>query len=564
MGSATIPSRCDVDGEAEENRPIANANASAWPAAENPNPIPDFGDARSAYDTKSTPELIRAALCFRSCRIRWLVANAEGLLSRIGRTPVGGIGTTTLVHEALRATLYGQFCAGEDRERMLPVLETLERSGVGTILDYAAEESDDGGGTTGDKSKSKREQEYEYEYDRASEERCDRHLGNFLQCIRDAEASTTHHGYAAIKMTALGNPNLLARLSTAIAETKRLFAVFDTNGDGHIGREEFELAYNRLFVDGDVRIKEIFEEFDPQNTGFIDYIAWSMMLSPEDLPQIVKKCQAAGKLFDACPTEVEIELLHAVYDRGRTLAEKAAESGVRLLIDAEQVRYQPTIDHLVLDLQRRFNNASHSDHPIVYHTYQCYLQDSLERLRTDVARSERFGYHFGAKLVRGAYLESERALAASRHLPDPIHPTIEATHECYDTAVDYLLQHSTESENGSNTEIMCATHNRASIVHAIESMNYYGIDRRASTLSFAQLYGMSDQLTFNLGKHGYRAYKYVPYGEVDEVVPYLLRRARENSAIVGGAATDLELIKAELARRFRAFVSYGSFKAQME
>jgi proline dehydrogenase len=182
-----------------------------------------------------------------------------------------------------------------------------------------------------------------------------------------------------------------------------------------------------------------------------------------------------------------------MYDRGRLLGEEAAKSGVRLLIDAEQKRYQPAIDNLVLELQRQFNG---SDKPIIYNTYQCYLQDSPERLQTDVERSERFNYHFGAKLVRGAYMESERELAEAVGDPDPIHPTIEETHECYNNSVDYLLRHSAKSD--LNVEIMCATHNEASITKAIESMNDYGIDRRSSTLCFAQLYGMSDALVSDI------------------------------------------------------------------
>jgi len=216
------------------------------------------------------------------------------------------------------------------------------------------------------------------------------------------------------------------------------------------------------------------------------------------------------------------------------------------LIDAEQVRYQPAIDNLVLELQRQFNTG---DIPIIFNTYQCYLKDSPERLRTDVARSERFQYHFGAKIVRGAYMESERELAASLFLDDPIHATIEDTHNCYNESVEYLLEHSTKSE--LNLEILCGTHNQNSIVQAINSMNKYGIDRSADTVCFAQLFGMSDELTLNLGKNGYRAYKYVPYGEVDEVVPYLLRRAKENSAIMGGAAIELGMLSTELKRRFR-------------
>jgi proline dehydrogenase len=266
----------------------------------------------------------------------------------------------------------------------------------------------------------------------------------------------------------------------------------------------------------------------------------------KDLPKIVSKCRAAGRLSKACPTDEEIELLEAMYDRGRKLGEAAANVGVRLLIDAEQVRYQPAIDNLVLELQRQFNVK---DKPIIYNTYQCYLQDSPERLRTDVKRSTRFNYHFGAKLVRGAYMESERKLAEDAGLPDPIHPNIQATHDCYDNSVDFLLRHSTMSDRKS--EMMCATHNQRSIEKAIDAMNRYNVDRKMSTICFAQLYGMSDHLSYNLGKNDYRVYKYVPYGEVHEVMPYLLRRARENSAIVGGATLELDMIKQELLRRMR-------------
>uniref|UniRef100_A0A7S4EIW5 Proline dehydrogenase n=1 Tax=Pseudo-nitzschia australis TaxID=44445 RepID=A0A7S4EIW5_9STRA len=512
------------------------------------NLFPDFNDARIAYESKSTKELLRAALCFQSCKVPSLVDNAENLV-RIFRNLFGGY----IADAALKATLYGHFCVGEDQERIRPVIQKLRDSGVGSILDYAAE-NDGTMESCGNRSKFKTTdsptvtaREYDYE----SEAQCDQHVSTFLQCINDVAASSTegeHHGYAAIKVTALGNPKLLARLSKAIVEAKRLFSVLDLNGDGLISREEFESGYNRLFVDGDVRIKEIFEEFDPLETGFIDYITWSMMLSPQNLPKIVRGYQTDGSLSELCLTNEEIELLNAMYNRGRKLGKEAAKSGVRLLIDAEQVRYQPAIDNLVLELQRRFNV---DDKPIIYNTYQCYLRDAPERLRTDVARSERFRYHFGAKLVRGAYMESERELAASLNLRDLIHPTIEKTHECYDNSVDYLLRHSTESN--LNVEVMCATHNQASIVNAINSMDSYGIDRRASTACFAQLYGMSDQLTFNLGKHGYQSYKYMPYGKVDEVMPYLLRRARENSAIVGGATIELGMIKAELGRRFRMF-----------
>ena len=504
-------------------------------AIKNPiNPIPDFNDTQGAYQSKSNGELLRAATCFRLCKIPWLVSNAE-MLMRASRR-ISPSATDAIV----KSTLYGQFCAGEDQSRIQPVLNKLNEFGVGSILDYAAESDE----TPSQSVNATSSREYEYE----SEAQCDRHVETFKQCIRDASHGSKD-SYAAVKVTALGNPKLLARMSQAIVEAKRLFEKFDTNNDGFIQREEFELAYKHFFYDDDATIKNIFEEFDLKNDGQIDYISWSMMLNPQDLPKITATCREIGPLAMAAPTEEEIELIEEMYKRGHVLANEAAQFGTRLLIDAEQVRYQPAIDKLVLDLQRKFNSTQDSTKPLIYNTYQCYLKDASERIQTDVMRSQLFGYHFGTKLVRGAYMESERALAKKMGLPSPIHDTIDDTHKCYDDAIEFLLHYSTVSNE--KVEIMGATHNQTSIEKAIRVMEKYGIDKKSSTICFAQLYGMMDHLTFNLGKHGYRAYKYVPYGEVHEVIPYLLRRAQENSAIVGGTASELLMIQSELGRRVR-------------
>mmetsp|Transcript_36252 Transcript_36252/g.87772 ORF Transcript_36252/g.87772 Transcript_36252/m.87772 type:complete len:325 (-) Transcript_36252:545-1519(-) len=313
--------------------------------------------------------------------------------------------------------------------------------------------------------------------------------------------------------------------------------------------QTFHLSRHFFQVD-ESTLKNILSEFDPNNTGTIDYITWSMMLDPKDLPKITSKCKAVGPLAMATPTEEELELIDAMYQRGYNLAREADRVGTRLLIDAEQVRYQPAIDGLVLDLQRQYNDAETTDKAIIYNTYQCYLKDAPQRLQTDVQRSGRFGFHFGAKLVRGAYMESERALAASNGVPSPIFDSIEETHASYDGSVDFLLRHSATSN--LEVEIMCASHNQGSIEKAIESMNKYNVHRKSPTICFAQLYGMSDHLSFNLGKHGYRVFKYLPYGEVGEVMPYLLRRANENSAIAAGTVSELAMVKEELGRRLQS------------
>ena len=122
----------------------------------------------------------------------------------------------------------------------------------------------------------------------------------------------------------------------------------------------------------------MFELLDPNHTGMVDFITWSMLLSPSDLPRITSKCRDFGPLAMASPTEEEVELIQAMFNRGHELAKEAAMCGTRLLIDAEQYRFQPAIDNLVLDLQRNFNAMDKTDKPIIYNTYQCYLKGKMK------------------------------------------------------------------------------------------------------------------------------------------------------------------------------------------
>lgn len=311
-----------------------------------------------------------------------------------------------------------------------------------------------------------------------------------------------------------------------------------------------------FFNDGDEKLPELLEMLDPEFTGQVDYITWSKLLTPRDLPAITKSCREIGPLGRATPTVEEVALIERMHERAHTLAEEAYQCGTRLLIDAEQCRVQPAIDNLVLELQQTYNATEKSDIPIIFNTYQCYLKDTLEHLACDVERSERFDYHFACKLVRGAYMESERERAKMLMYPSPIHDTIDDTHQCYNNTVELLLQHSTKTDK--QVELMCATHNQESIERAIQVMNECDIGRSAPTLSFAQLYGMSDNLTYNLGKSGFRAYKYVPYGKVKEVMPYLMRRAQENSSLMGNSSRELALLRTELVRRMRGKVGMSA------
>jgi len=198
--------------------------------------------------------------------------------------------------------------------------------------------------------------------------------------------------------------------------------------------------------------------------------------------------------------------LKPIRKRLRSLAKRAFALNVGLMVDAEHTFYQPAIDLLTLELQREFN----WDAPLILSTYQCYLKDSRARLTEAMALSQREGWHFGTKLVRGAYMKLERERAQRMGYPSPIHDTYEDTSKNYDACLDLVLQFMAP---GRLARLMVATHNRSSIEHVVRSMEALGIPREGTGfaarggVSFAQLLGMADNITFTLGHEKFQAFK---------------------------------------------------------
>jgi proline dehydrogenase len=200
---------------------------------------------------------------------------------------------------------------------------------------------------------------------------------------------------------------------------------------------------------------------------------------------------------------------------------------------------QDAIDHLVNKMMARYNQKE----IVVYNTFQMYRHDRLAYLVDSFENAKKGGYILGAKLVRGAYMEKERERAQEKGYPSPIHPTKKATDEAYNAAVRFCV------ENYETIALCNATHNAESnllMAHLIEEK---GLPKDHPHLNFCQLLGMSDHLTFNLAANGYNVAKYVPYGEVEDVVPYLIRRAQENSAVRGDMSREFELVHQEMIRR---------------
>lgn len=491
-----------------------------------------FDDPQEAFKAKSNMDLVRSLAVFQMCRIQPLVDNADALL-HVSKRILG----STLVNGIVRNTFYKHFVAGKDKEEMQPTLQFLSRHGIGAILDYAAEDDLEASGEdekTGDQVVAR---VYNYE----GEELCDRRMDVFLKAI-DAASTTNGQGFVAIKMTALGLPELLERVSNTLLAIRCLFQQFDDDGNGSVTIDEFKRVYRTSFTDseGDDVPAGWFEQLDVTKDGMVDYIDWTGQISLFDTASIASRCRERGPFFDAALTEEENELLRKMLARVETLAAAAAAARVRLMIDAEHSWFQPAVDHVTTQLQTQYNR----DHPIVFGTYQCYLKDSLPRVQFDLERAQRGGYKFGAKLVRGAYMVVERRRAVERGLPSPIHDTLQDTHDNYDRCVGEVINHVADA----GAALMVASHNQTSIERAVATMQQLDLGPQ-SGVYFGQLLGMADNLTFVLGQHGYGAYKYVPFGSVDEAMPYLIRRAQENSDMLGGVGKEMTMMRQELRRR---------------
>ena len=229
-------------------------------------------------------------------------------------------------------------------------------------------------------------------------------------------------------------------------------------------------------------------------------------------------------------------------ERVDKLCKRAFELKVPILVDAEDSWYQQAIDDVVGSMMEKYNKES----AIVFNTYQMYRHDRLAVLHAAHKSATEKGYLLGAKFVRGAYMEKEHARAQEEGYPDPIQPDKDATDRDYNAAIKYSI------ENIENISVFNGTHNENSSNYMIELMKENGIASNDTRCWFSQLYGMSDNISFNLAHEGFNVVKYLPYGPVSNVLPYLLRRIEENSSVASQTSRELSLIRKEKSRRKQA------------
>ena len=487
------PAAAEPADDADDRRtpPIASTSSSAAPRS----PLPDF--SRPTWGAASTADLARSWAVLAACTVGGgrLAAHADTLLAKA----TAALGTTA-VDAAVRASFFRVFCAGESLGAAVERARVLRSAGVRGILNYAAEAAvaspDAAGSVLGS--------------DSPADAAADARARTFLEAVAatdtaplsPAEAAAGGGiGVTAIKVTALGCPDVLERASTALVAAGPPAAAVDRwAGLPPTARGGWPALRHRLEKGG---------------------------LPPADLAS-----------WDATVARVA-----AIADAGASHA-AATGGGLRLIIDAEQTWVQPAIDAVAVALSAAHNTPGPVDFAIL-HTYQHNLAATPARLAADAARADREGWVLGAKPVRGAYMFSERARAAAAGTPDPVYPTAAATHAAYDAAVARLVP---AAATGA-AHLMVATHNQASVEATVRAMAGAGLAPSTPAVLFGQLCGMRDFLTLTLGAGGYRAFKILPYGPMTDCLLYLTRRAQENSDVLGNVGVDLDRLKAELGRR---------------
>ncbi|MCC6838672.1 MAG: proline dehydrogenase family protein [Flavobacteriales bacterium] len=399
---------------------MQQANVSQQPGTSS---LPDLGNTATAFAHKSNNELWQAYWLFRIIGTPWLT-NLGSSLTKLAlglHLPVKGI---------VKATVFRQFCGGENIEESLRTARKLAKRGVGTILDYSVEGEGD-------------------------------------QAAMDGTAAEILRTIAAAK----GNPDIP-------------FSVFKPSG---LIRHD---VMEKVSAGAALSTEEA--------------AAWQQARS-----RVERICQAA---FDA---------------------------GVPLLIDAEESWTQPAVDALVTEMMERFNK----ERALIYGTAQMYRHDRLAFLRRELEQARAKGYHVGMKLVRGAYMEKERERAAEKGYQDPIGVNKAAVDADYDASLRFCM------DNLDRMAVLNGTHNETSSLLLARLMQQAGVAKNDPRIHFGQLLGMSDHISFNMAAAGYNVVKYVPYGPVRKVLPYLIRRAEENTSARGQTGRELSLIIAERKRR---------------
>ncbi|PID69036.1 MAG: proline dehydrogenase [Flavobacteriia bacterium] len=304
--------------------------------------------------------------------------------------------------------------------------------------------------------------------------------------------------------------------------TKKVCSIFDYSAEGKQEEEAFDKAVDitlEVIDKAKDRVYMPFTVFKPTGIG---------------REKLYEKVSAGEAL-----TDEEIKEWERIIARYEKVAQASVKHDVRLLIDAEDFAIQKAADDVAEMLMEKYNK----DKALIYSTLQMYRNDRLDYLKSLYERSRDKGFHIGMKLVRGAYMEKERERAEKMGYPDPICKTKADTDQMYNDAVKFMFDHI------DTMAIYLGTHNEKSTLMLINMIEQSGLNKNDHRFWFGQLYGMSDHITYNLSNQGYNATKYLPFGPVRDVMPYLIRRADENTSVGNQTNRELDLLAKERKRR---------------
>ena len=320
---------------------------------------------------------------------------------------------------------------------------------------------------------------------------------------------------------------------------------------GGVNEEDCLIAIDNMFTKGVSSVLDYSVEGKASENQFDDALEKILKIvnfcyEREAMPIVVFKPTAFGRFYlyekksEAIRFSPEEQAeWDRIINRFRKVCKLAKEKDVEVLIDGEESWMQSAADDLVEDMMREFN----AEKAIVYNTLQLYRWDRLDYLKALHERAKSDDFKIGIKIVRGAYMEKERDRAEELNYKSPICETKVITDNNFDSGLKYIL------ENNKDISIFIGTHNEESCYLAMNLMNELNIDKSDNNVWFGQLYGMSDHISFNLANQGYNVAKYLPFGPVKDVMPYLIRRAEENTSVAGQTNRELELIKSERKRR---------------
>ncbi|WP_443633155.1 proline dehydrogenase family protein [Candidatus Marifrigoribacter sp. Uisw_064] len=301
-----------------------------------------------------------------------------------------------------------------------------------------------------------------------------------------------------------------------------VISVLDYSVEGKEEESQFDMTMNKVLeLTKFAEIKQAmpFSVFKP--TGFGRFEIWQKVTENKPL------------------NDSEKEEWNRIVQRFDTVCKAAYETGITLLIDAEETWMQKAADDLCEEMMETYNK----ERAVLCNTLQCYRWDRLDYLKEIHQRGVEKGYKVGFKIVRGAYLEKENDRAEELNYPTPMCANKQATDDNFNAVMSYIFDHL------DDIFLFLGTHNEESSYKAMEIMESKGIAKNHSDVWFGQLYGMSDHISYNLGAEGYNVAKYIPFGPVKDVMPYLIRRAEENTSVAGQTSRELSLIKKEKKRR---------------